>query len=81
MQHINIVDVKSNKKIHYSGFSNDFLILNTLRLKFLCCLFLISIGPNWKWGDQDGGEGNIGAVYRLKTPTEVYVRKIIMFKK
>ena len=19
-------------------------------------------GPNWKWGDQDGGEGNVGTV-------------------
>ncbi|XP_052696634.1 uncharacterized protein LOC128175218 isoform X1 [Crassostrea angulata] len=35
---------------------------------------LVRRGPDWKWGDQDGGEGNIGAVYRLKTPTEVYVR-------
>lgn len=29
------------------------------------------IGPDWKWGDQDGGKGYIGAVYRLKKPTEV----------
>lgn len=42
---------------------------------FLSCVF---IGPDWKWGDQDGGEGNIGAVYRLKTPTEVYVSTLIM---
>lgn len=29
------------------------------------------IGPDWKWGDQDGGKGYIGAVYRLKKPTKV----------
>lgn len=36
---------------------------------FLSCVF---IGPDWKWGDQDGGPGNIGTVFRLKTPTEIY---------
>lgn len=35
------------------------------------------IGPDWKWGDQDGGKSYIGAVYRLKKPTEVYVSTII----
>ncbi|XP_061168822.1 uncharacterized protein LOC133178072 [Saccostrea echinata] len=30
-------------------------------------------GSDWKWGDQDGGEGNIGAVYRVKE-NAVYVR-------
>nr|XP_022329688.1 uncharacterized protein LOC111128392 [Crassostrea virginica] len=35
---------------------------------------LVQRGPDWKWGDQDGGDGNIGTVYRLKTPTEIYVR-------
>uniref|UniRef100_K1QVD9 E3 ubiquitin-protein ligase mib1 n=1 Tax=Magallana gigas TaxID=29159 RepID=K1QVD9_MAGGI len=34
---------------------------------------LVRRGPDWKWGEQDGGEGNIGAVYRLKSPTEVYL--------
>ena len=22
-------------------------------------------GPDWKWGEQDGGEGNVGTVVRL----------------
>ncbi|XP_078314482.1 uncharacterized protein LOC111131493 isoform X2 [Crassostrea virginica] len=35
---------------------------------------LVRRGPDWKWGDQDGGEGSVGTVYRLKTPTEIYVR-------
>nr|XP_022329953.1 uncharacterized protein LOC111128566 [Crassostrea virginica] len=35
---------------------------------------LVRRGLDWKWGNQDGGAGNIGKVYRLKTPTEVYVR-------
>ncbi|XP_062596394.1 E3 ubiquitin-protein ligase Ufd4-like [Saccostrea cucullata] len=34
---------------------------------------LVKRGPDWKWEDQDGGEGNIGAVYRVKEDT-VYVR-------
>ena len=34
----------------------------------------LNVGPDWKWGDQDGGEGSVGTVYRLKTPTEIYVR-------
>nr|XP_019922789.2 uncharacterized protein LOC105328252 [Crassostrea gigas] len=35
---------------------------------------LVRRGPDWKWDNQDGGEGNIGRVYRLKKPTEIYVR-------
>ena len=27
-------------------------------------------GPDWKWGDQDGGEGNIGTVISSTTSTE-----------
>lgn len=34
-------------------------------------------GPDWKWDNQDGGEGNIGRVYRLKTPTEIYVSTFV----
>lgn len=34
-------------------------------------------GPDWKWDNQDGGEGNIGRVYRLKKPTEIYVSKFV----
>ncbi|XP_052701637.1 uncharacterized protein LOC128178481 isoform X6 [Crassostrea angulata] len=33
-------------------------------------------GPDWKWFDQlqDGGEGNIGSVYRVKDDKTVHVR-------
>lgn len=31
-------------------------------------------GPDWKWEDQDGGIGSIGAVYRIKDDATVYVR-------
>ena len=24
-------------------------------------------GPDWKWGDQDGGEGHAGTVIKIKT--------------
>ena len=39
----------------------------------------LNVGPDWKWGDQDGGEGSVGTVYRLKTPTEIYVRTFHKF--
>ncbi|XP_062619578.1 uncharacterized protein LOC134281127 [Saccostrea cucullata] len=34
---------------------------------------VVKRGPDWKWGNQDGGIGNIGAVYRVKDDV-VYVR-------
>lgn len=24
------------------------------------------LGPDWKWGNQDGGSGNIGRVFSVK---------------
>lgn len=27
-------------------------------------------GPDWKWGDQDGGEGNVGTVVEVKYGTD-----------
>ncbi|XP_052696521.1 uncharacterized protein LOC128175139 isoform X1 [Crassostrea angulata] len=35
---------------------------------------LVKRGPDWKWFDQDGGEGNIGSVYRVKKDKTVHVR-------
>ncbi|XP_061168823.1 E3 ubiquitin-protein ligase MIB2-like [Saccostrea echinata] len=36
---------------------------------------LVSRGPDWKWDNQDGGEENIGTVYRVQQTTPVvYVK-------
>ncbi|XP_078314450.1 uncharacterized protein LOC111116414 isoform X5 [Crassostrea virginica] len=35
---------------------------------------LVKRGPDWKWGDQDGGIGSIGTVYRTMDNSTVYVR-------
>lgn len=34
-------------------------------------------GPDWKWEDQDGGEGSIGTVYRVKDDATVYFLETI----
>ncbi|XP_062596389.1 uncharacterized protein LOC134257805 [Saccostrea cucullata] len=34
---------------------------------------LVSSGPDWKWDDQDGGEENIGTVYRVQQEV-IYVK-------
>ncbi|XP_061168836.1 uncharacterized protein LOC133178090 [Saccostrea echinata] len=34
---------------------------------------LVSRGPDWKWHDQDGGEENIGTVYRVQQAV-IYVK-------
>ena len=26
-------------------------------------------GPDWEWGEQDGGEGHVGTVVEVKEPT------------
>ena len=31
-------------------------------------------GPDWKWGDQDGGEGHLGTVVEIVSKTEVVVQ-------
>jgi len=33
-------------------------------------------GPGWKWGDQDGGEGNAGTVVALSDATESKPAKV-----
>ncbi|XP_062603142.1 uncharacterized protein LOC134264902 [Saccostrea cucullata] len=35
---------------------------------------LVKRGPDWKWGDQDGGEEAIGTCYRVMDNATVYVR-------
>ena len=31
-------------------------------------------GPDWKWGDQDGGEGHLGTVVEVVSKNEVVVQ-------
>ncbi len=33
-------------------------------------------GPDWKWGDQDGGEGNVGTVVSSTSSTESETGKV-----
>ncbi|XP_062613171.1 uncharacterized protein LOC134274944 [Saccostrea cucullata] len=35
---------------------------------------LVSRGMDWEWGDQDGGAGSIGAVYRVNDSAIIHVR-------
>ncbi|XP_061192849.1 uncharacterized protein LOC133201061 [Saccostrea echinata] len=35
---------------------------------------LVTRGPDWEWGDQDGGEGSVGTVYRVRKTGRVHVR-------
>ncbi|XP_056021571.1 uncharacterized protein LOC125652126 isoform X2 [Ostrea edulis] len=35
---------------------------------------LVKRGPDWKWGNQDGGDGTIGSVYRVKDDIIACVR-------
>ncbi|XP_061168844.1 uncharacterized protein LOC133178100 [Saccostrea echinata] len=35
---------------------------------------LVKRGPDWEWGNQDGGEGNIGSVFRVKSNATVNVK-------
>ncbi|XP_056021560.1 uncharacterized protein LOC125649346 isoform X2 [Ostrea edulis] len=44
---------------------NEPRVLNDSELIAAGCL--VQRGPDWKWADQDGGPGNIGSVYRVKT--------------
>lgn len=30
-------------------------------------------GPDWKWADQDGGDGHVGTVRNFESPEEVVV--------
>ncbi|XP_056015848.1 uncharacterized protein LOC125675787 isoform X3 [Ostrea edulis] len=35
---------------------------------------LVTRGPDWEWGNQDGGTGNIGSVYRVDDRAIIHVR-------
>ena len=32
--------------------------------------FRVVRGPDWQWGDQDGGEGHVGTVVEVGHPSE-----------
>jgi len=42
-----------------------FLPVTTLLVSLFIILFEL-LGPDWKWGNQDGGAGNIGRVFSAK---------------
>lgn len=35
---------------------------------------VFSVGPDWEWGNQDGGNGAIGSVYCVRNNGTVCVR-------
>lgn len=37
-------------------------------------MIYFTVGPDWKWGNQDGGDGTIGSVYRVKDDIIACVR-------
>lgn len=41
--------------------------------------FLYFLGPDWEWGNQDGGAGNIGTVLRVDDNGEILVRTLQTF--
>ena len=36
-------------------------------------------GPDWKWGNQDGGEGNVGTVVHIGTETKSPIKEPIVW--
>lgn len=35
-------------------------------------------GVDWEWGDQDGGQGSVGVVYRVNDSAIVHVRELFV---
>lgn len=62
-------DQLSGKKLKKKGLRN--------KIAYIIHIVFNLSGPDWKWDNQDGGEGNIGRVYRLQTPTEIYVSTFV----
>lgn len=50
-------------------------VADSLAITYICTYIplLLSLGPDWEWEDQDGGEGNIGSVFRVLNNATVYV--------
>ncbi len=44
-------------------------VRNRLKMEILPGLRVVR-GPDWKWGDQDGGEGSVGSVVDLRVEGE-----------
>lgn len=41
--------------------------------RYLLPTFIIDVGPDWQYGDQDGGAGNIGSVFQVAENGIVHV--------
>ncbi|XP_011451253.3 uncharacterized protein [Magallana gigas] len=46
-------------------------VLQTEKIAVGC---LVQRGPDWKWFDQDGGNDNIGTVYKVKRDNTIFVQ-------
>ena len=52
-------------KCHTILIKATFLPVTTFPVSLFVMLFEL-LGPDWKWGNQDGGSGNIGRVFSVK---------------
>ncbi|XP_061194921.1 uncharacterized protein LOC133203068 [Saccostrea echinata] len=63
--------------IHFVSGVHDVVVCDLPRVledELIAVGCLVVRGPDWKWGDQDGGEGNIGSVFRVRNNGSVNVR-------
>ncbi|XP_062614423.1 uncharacterized protein LOC134276159 isoform X2 [Saccostrea cucullata] len=72
-------DAGEKNYYHYDVARNvyDVIVCTELRIldtELIAPGCLVTRGPDWEWGDQDGGEGSIGSVYRVRKSGRVYVR-------
>lgn len=45
----------------------------TFYYRYLLHILLLNLGPDWQYGDQDGGAGNIGSVFQVAENGIVHV--------
>lgn len=74
--HINWLPNLCDVNCSYSPIYNDFIY--SFQLSFLLSFIyyfgiFVLPGQDWKWSDQDGGEGSVGFVYRVKEDQTIYV--------
>ncbi|XP_023931975.1 uncharacterized protein LOC112042165 [Lingula anatina] len=66
--------------VYRFGENNCYDVLPTDEPRILRADQLIDVGvkvvrgPDWEWGDQDGGEGNVGTVYKVEQRGAVWVQ-------